>query len=213
MAVGDPVRLVLVDDHEVVRAGLRRVLEAQPNWTVEAEAGDIDRARRAVLGHKPDVLVLDLNLAGVSSLEHIPALLERSPSTRIVVLTMQTEPAYARECLRAGASAYVLKESAEDELVTAIQAAADGEIYLTPRVGAMMAAEPESPDADGALTQRESEILRCLALGHTNAEVADLIFLSRRTVETHRANIQRKLDMTTRAELTRYAIEHKLLED
>jgi two-component system response regulator NreC len=212
MAEGDPVRLVLVDDHEVVRAGLRRVLEAQPEWTVDAEAGDIGRALRAVLGHKPDVLVLDLNLCGVSSLEYIPDLLERSPGTRIVVLTMQTEPAYAREALRAGASAYVLKESAEDELVTAIQAAAEGRTYLTPRMGAMLASAPENGEAAGELTSRETEILTLLALGHTNAEVADQVFLSRRTVETHRANIQRKLELTTRAELTRYAIEHKLLE-
>ena len=208
----DAIRLVLVDDHEVVRSGLRRVLEAQPGWSVEAEAGEIDRALRAVLGHKPDVLVLDLNLGGVSSLEYIPELLERSPATRIVVLTMQTEPAYARDALRAGASAYVLKESAEEELVTAVKAAAEGQTYLTPRVGAMIAAEPPSDEADSDLTHREEEILRLLALGHTNGEVADQLFLSRRTIETHRANIQRKLDLSTRAELTRYAIEHKLLD-
>jgi two-component system response regulator NreC len=208
----DAIRLVLVDDHEVVRGGLRRVLEAQPGWSVEAEAGDIDRALRAVLGHKPDVLVLDLNLGGVSSLEYIPEMLERSPATRIVVLTMQTEPAYARDALRAGASAYVLKESAEEELVTAVKAAAEGKTYLTPRVGAMIAAEPPSNELDRELTQREQEILRLLALGHTNGEVADQLFLSRRTIETHRANIQRKLDLSTRAELTRYAIEHKLLD-
>ena len=208
----DAIRLVLVDDHEVVRSGLRRVLEAQPGWSVEAEAGEIDRALRAVLGHKPDVLVLDLNLGGVSSLEYIPELLERSPATRIVVLTMQTEPAYARDALRAGASAYVLKESAEEELVTAVKAAAEGQTYLTPRVGAMIAAEPPSNEADSDLTHREEEILRLLALGHTNGEVADQLFLSRRTIETHRANIQRKLDLSTRAELTRYAIEHKLLD-
>jgi two-component system, NarL family, response regulator NreC len=212
MMEGDAIRLVLVDDHEVVRSGLRRVLEAQPGWSVEAEAGDIDRALRAVLGHKPDVLVLDLNLGGVSSLEYIPELLERSPATRIVVLTMQTEPAYARDALRAGASAYVLKESAEEELVTAVKAAAEGQTYLTPRVGAMIAAEPPSNEADRDLTHREEEILRLLALGHTNGEVADQLFLSRRTIETHRANIQRKLDLSTRAELTRYAIEHKLLD-
>jgi two-component system response regulator NreC len=212
MTESDTVRLVLVDDHEVVRGGLRRVLEAQPGWSVEAEAGDIDRALRAVLGHKPDVLVLDLNLGGVSSLEHIPELLERSPGTRIVVLTMQTEPGYARDALRAGASAYVLKESAEDELVSAVSAAARGETYLTPRIGAMIAAEPAGSEADGELTRREQEILRLLALGHTNGEIADQLFLSRRTIETHRATIQRKLDLSTRAELTRYAIEHKLLE-
>jgi two-component system response regulator NreC len=208
----DSLRFVLVDDHEVVRGGLRRVLEAQSGWSVEAEAGDIDHALRAVLGHKPDILVLDLNLAGVSSLEYIPELLERSPKTRIVVLTMQTEPAYARDALRAGASAYVLKESAEDELVTAVRSAAEGKTYLNPRVGAMIAAEPEGGEADGELTPREQEILKLLALGHTNGEIAEQLFLSRRTIETHRASIQRKLDLSTRAELTRYAIEHKLLE-
>ena len=212
MPEDDSVRFVLVDDHEVVRGGLRRVLEAQPGWSVEAEAGDIDRALRAVLGHKPDILVLDLNLAGVSSLEYIPQLLERSPATRIVVLTMQTEPAYARDALRAGASAYVLKESAEDELVTAVKAAVDGKTYLNPRVGAMIAAEPVGTETDGGLTPREQEILRLLALGHTNGEIAEQLFLSRRTIETHRASIQRKLDLSTRAELTRYALEHKLLE-
>jgi len=208
----DSIRLVLVDDHEVVRAGLRRVLEAQPGWSVEAEAGDIDHALRAVLGHKPDILVLDLNLQGVSSLEQIPELLGRSPATRIVVLTMQTEPAYARDALRAGASAYVLKESAEDELVTAVKAAAKGDTYLTPRVGAMIAAEPVGSDLDQDLTNREQQILRLLALGHTNGEIAEQLFLSQRTIETHRANIQRKLDLSTRAELTGYAIEHNLLE-
>ena len=208
----DPIRLVLVDDHEVVRSGLRRVLEAQPGWSVEAEVGDIDSALRATLGHKPDVLILDLNLAGVSSLEYIPALLERSPATRIVVLTMQTDPAYARDALRAGASAYVLKEAAEDELVTAVRAAADGGTYLTPRVGAMIATAPDAGEADGELTPREQEVLRLLARGHTNAEIGELLFLSRRTIESHRGSIQRKLDLTTRAELTNYALEHNLLE-
>jgi two-component system response regulator NreC len=209
----DPlIRLVLVDDHEVVRSGLRRVLEAQTNWSVEAETGDMDRALRAVLGHKPDVLVLDLNLGGISSLEHIPELLKRSPRTRIVILTMQTEPAYAREALRAGASAYVLKESAEHDLVEAVKAAARGETYLTPRVGAMIATEETGPPAAGDLTQREREILRLLALGHTNAEIAALLFLSRRTIDTHRSNIQGRLGLTTRAELTRFALDHAILE-
>ena len=205
------IRLVLVDDHQVVRGGLRRVLEAQPGWSVEAEAGDMDHALRAVLGHKPDVLLLDLNLGGVSSLEYIPELLERSPGMRIVVLTMQTEPGYARDALRAGASAYVLKEAAEDELVTAVKAAAEGRTYLNPRVGAMLAAEPAESETEGGLTRREQEVLRLLALGHTNAEIADQLFLSQRTIDSHRASVQQKLDVSTRAELTRYAMEHKLL--
>ena len=207
----EALSLVLVDDHAVVRAGLRRVLEARPGWTVEAEAADLQRALRAVLGHKPDVLVLDLSLGDESSLPAIPDFLARSPTTRVVILTMQSDPAYAREALQHGASAYVLKESAEEELVDAVRAAAAGRTYLTPRIGAMIATEPSSSRNDDVLSAREEEVLRLLALGHTNAEIASLLFLSRRTIETHRANIQRKLDLTTRAELTRHALDHGLV--
>jgi two-component system, NarL family, response regulator NreC len=207
-----PLRLVLVDDHAVVRAGLRRVLEGETGWEVVAEAGALDRALRAVLGHKPDVLVLDLNLDGVSALEAIPDFLARSPATRIVVLTMQCEPAYARDAMRAGASAYALKEAAESELVTAVARAAAGETYLNPHVGALLAAFVEVPPDEDGLSDREHEVLRLLALGHTNAEIADQLFLSRRTVESHRANLQRKLGLSTRAELTRHVLDHGLLE-
>jgi two-component system, NarL family, response regulator NreC len=206
------LRLVLVDDHAVVRAGLRHVLEAEPGWTVEAEAGTLDRALRAVLGYKPDVLVLDLNLDGESALEAIPELLARSPDTKIVILTMQGEPGYARDALRAGASGYALKEAAEAELVNAVAMAAAGETYLNPHIGACLAAGEEEPSDEDGLTEREHEVLRLLALGHTNAEIAHLLFLSRRTVESHRANLQRKLGLSTRAELTRHVIEHGLLE-
>lgn len=207
------IRIVLVDDHAVVRAGLRRLLEAQPGWSVEAEAGELDRALRAVLGHKPDVLVLDLNLRGDWTMRAIPDFLQRSPHTRIVVLTMQTEPAYARDALRSGAVAYVLKEAADSELVAAVRAAAEGQTYLDPRVGALLAAEPaRDAGGDDELSEREQEVLRLLARGHTNAEIAELLFLSRRTVESHRASVQRKLALSTRAELTRHALEHGLLE-
>ena len=211
MTTTEPLRLVLVDDHAVVRAGLRRVLEAQDGWTVEAEAADLPRALRAVLGHKPDVLVLDLNLGTESSLGSIGDFLARSPLTRIVVLTMESDPAIAREALQAGASAYVLKESAEEELVRAVDAAASGHTFLTPQVGALIAAGEPGRSDHRVLSAREEEVLRLLALGHTNAEIADLLFLSRRTVETHRANIQRKLDLSTRAELTHHALEQGLL--
>ena len=139
MTSPEPLRLLLVDDHNVVRAGLRRVLEAQDDWTVVAEAADLDRALRATLGHKPDVVILDLNLRGTSSLEAIPDFLAPSPRSRIVVLTMQAEPAFARAALRDGASAYVLKEAAEDELVTAVRSAVAGHTYLTPQMGVLVA--------------------------------------------------------------------------
>jgi two-component system, NarL family, response regulator NreC len=210
MSTTDPLRLLLVDDHTVVRAGLRRVLEAHEGWTVVAEAAELDRALRATLGHKPDVVVLDLNLRGTSSLEAIPDFLARSPQSRIVVLTMQAEPAFARKALRDGASAYVLKEAAEEELVTAVRSAVAGHTYLTPRMGVLVATEASEHD-DHLLSPREEEVLRLLALGHTNAEIAAQLYLSRRTIETHRANIQRKLDLSTRAELTRHAIDYGLL--
>ena len=204
-----PLRLVVADDHPVVRSGLRRILETE-GWDVVAEAGDVDQVRRMVLGHKPDVLLLDLNMQGESSLDAIADLLERSPDTRIVILTMQAEPAYARDSLRAGASGYVLKESAEEELVTAVRAAAEGRRYVHPRIGGMLATLDDVRSQDD-LTPREREVLHLLALGHTNAEIAEQLFLSRRTVETHRANVQRKLDLTTRADLTHYALENGLL--
>jgi two-component system response regulator NreC len=166
-----------------------------------------------VLGHKPTVLVLDLNMPGGSSLEAMPAIAEASPDTSVVVLTMQEDPAFAREALRAGARGYVLKQSAGAELVQAIRAAADGGTWLNPELGARMAAAPAaSSGPPGDLTVRELDVLRLIALGHTNNEIASQLYLSVRTVETHRAHIQQKLKMSSRAELVRYALDHDLIE-
>jgi two-component system, NarL family, response regulator NreC len=208
---GAPIRVVIADDHAVVRRGLRQVLDADGGFEVVAEASDLDSARRYVRGHHPDVLVLDLNMPGGSSLEGIPEIRAECPDTQIVVLTMQNEPAYARHALGAGALGYVLKEAAEAELVEAIQRAAAGDTYLNPRLGARVAAEPPPGPPDG-LSEREVEVLRMIALGHTNAEIADQLYLSVRTVETHRAHIQQKLRLGTRSELVRYAIDHHLIE-
>ncbi len=204
-----PTRIVLADDHAVVRSGLRLLL-AQGGMEVVAEAGDVPDALRFVLGHKPDVLVLDLNMPGEPSLPAIPRLLEASPATRIVVLTMQQDPQFAREALAAGATAYVLKEAADEELVQAIHAACDGRTYVNPSLGAKLATMPSGPP--GGLTHRETDILRLIALGHTNPEIAEQLFLSVRTVETHRAHIQRKLGRTTRAELVRFALDEGLVD-
>jgi len=204
------ITVVLADDHEVVRSGLRMLLEAEDGIEVVAEAGDVDSTTRYVLGHKPDVLVLDLNMPEGSSLPAIPGLLESSPNTAIVVLTMQNDPAFAREALRAGARGYVLKHSAGTELLQAVQTAAGGGTYLNPELGARMAAEPSGPPGD--LTEREVDVLRLIALGHTNNEIAQQLYLSVLTVETHRAHIQQKLSATTRADLVRYALEHGLVE-
>lgn len=204
------VRIVLADDHTVVRSGLQLLLDKEPDFEVVAQAGDVDGARRYVRGHHPDVLVLDLNMAGELSIESIPQIREESPDTQIVVLTMQTEPAFAREALSAGALGYVLKDAAEHELVEAVRNAAAGESYLNPRLGARIAAEPPGPPDD--LSQREVEVLSLIARGFTNTEIAEQLVLSVRTIETHRSHIQQKLRLTTRSELVGYAIERGLIE-
>ena len=205
------IRIVIADDHSVVRRGLRQLLEGEEGIEIVAEAEDVAGARRYVLGHKPEVLVLDLNMPGGSTLEAIPQIRAESPDTQIVVLTMQNEPAYAREALASGVLGYVLKEAADTELLEAVRRAAAGDTYLNPRLGARVAAEPPPGPPDG-LSEREVEVLRMIALGYTNAEIANSLFLSVRTVETHRAHIQQKLRLGTRSELVRYALDHQLVE-
>jgi two-component system, NarL family, response regulator NreC len=206
------VRIVLADDHAVVRSGLRMLLEAEPGFQVVSEAGDISTARRYVRGHHPDVLVLDLNMPEGSSVEAIPEILAEAPDTHIVVLTMQEEPAFARQALGAGATGYVLKKDAGGELVEAVRRAAVGDTYLNPTLGARIAREPP-PGPPDDLSQREVEVLQLIALGHTNTEIAGQLFLSVRTVETHRSHIQQKLRVTTRAELVGYALRRALVAD
>jgi len=205
------IRIVLADDHPVVRSGLRLLLDEQADFEVVAEAGDVEEARRYVRGHHPNVLVLDLNMPGGSSLEAIPAICREFPTTRIVVLTMQQEPAYAREAIAAGATGYVLKQAADGELVQAVRLAATGESYLNPRLGARLAAEPPPGPPDN-LSEREVDVLRLIALGHTNAEIAKQLYISVRTVETHRGHISQKLLLSSRAELVRYALDRKLVD-
>ena len=214
VTANDTIRIVLADDHAVVRAGLRLLLDAEDGFEVVAEAGDVDAALRSVLGHKPDVIVLDLNMPGQrTSLEIIPSVPEAFSDTKVVVLTMQDDPQFARQALRAGALGYVLKEAADAELVEAVRRAAAGQTYLNPRLGAALAAAPPlAAGRPGDLTEREVEVLRLIALGHTNADIAEQLYLSVRTVESHRAHIQQKLRCSSRAELVRYALDHGLLE-
>jgi two-component system, NarL family, response regulator NreC len=204
--------VVIADDHTVVRQGLRLLIDNEEGFQVVAEAGTVPDAERFARVHRPTVLVLDLNMPGGSSLEAIPRLREDAPGTAIVVLTMQDDPAFAREALRAGALGYVLKEAADEELVEAVRAAGRGDTYLNPRLGARLAAEPPQPAGPpDDLSEREVEVLRLIALGHTNAEIGKQLYLSVRTVETHRAHIQQKLRRTSRAELVRYALDHGLV--
>jgi two-component system response regulator NreC len=208
----DALTIVLADDHTVVRRALKMLLEAEPDFEVVAEAGDADSAVRYVRGHKPTVLILDLNMPGRPSLEAIPDVLEASPSTQVVVLTMQNEPAFARQALGAGVKGYVLKEAADADLVQAVRSAAVGETYLQPTLGARLATESDSESVTDPLSEREVEVLRLIALGHTNAEIAGQLFLSIRTIESHRAHIQQKLSLSSRSDLVRYALQRGLVK-
>jgi two-component system response regulator NreC len=209
----DKTTVVIADDHTVVRQGLRLLIDADPDMQVVAEAGNVPDAERLTRAHRPTVLVLDLNMPGGSSLDAIPRLLEATAETAIVVLTMQDDPGFARRALQDGALGFVLKEAADEELLAAIRLAARGDTYLNPRLGARLATQPPEPAGPpDDLTDREVEVLRLIALGHTNSEIGQQLYLSTRTVETHRAHIQQKLRRNSRAELVRYALEHNLVD-
>jgi two-component system response regulator NreC len=212
-ALHETITIILADDHEVVRAGLRMLLEAEAGFQVVSEAGTVAETEARVAAHRPAVLILDVNMPDGSSIPAIPGLLNSAPETHIVVLTMQSDPEIARKALRAGATGFVLKEAAEAELIQAVRLAAAGRTYLNPELGAKLAAQapPETGPPDD-LSTRELEVLKLIALGHTNAEIAAQLYLSVRTVESHRAHIQQKTLRGTRAELVAYAREHGLLE-
>lgn len=206
------ITIVIADDHRVVRAGLRVLLEREPDFEVVGEAGDINESIRRVSALRPDVLILDLSMPGESALAAIPRMRQTDPGTQIVVLTMQSDPAFARDALRAGAVGYVLKDAADSDLVQAVRNAVDGVTYLHPSLGARLAAAPtDPPPAPDSLSAREVQVLRLIASGYTNAEIAAQLFLSVRTVESHRAHIQRKTSRTSRAALVAYAQEHGLV--
>lgn len=190
-----------------MRQGLRLLLESEGDLDVLGEAGDLDDTVRMVGELRPDILLLDLHMGRELSLAALPQLRASAPTTAVVILTMQDDPAFARQALAAGAVGYVLKETSRSELARAIRTVAKGGTYLDPAVG-VGALSGRGP---AALTDRETEVLRLLALGHTNAEIAGLLFLSVRTVETHRANLQRKLAISRRPELVRYALQRGVI--
>jgi two-component system response regulator NreC len=207
------IRIVIADDQPIVRAGLRMLLEGESDFEVVGETLDLEATTQTLRTLRPDALVLDTNVPGTFTVATIPDLVLACPSTAIVVLTMQDDAATARDALRAGAHAYVLKHSAGIELIDAVRAAVAGETYLNPILGARMAAEPEPTERpSGGLSERETEVLKLIALGHTNAEIAQQLYLSVRTVESHRSHIQQKLRLSTRAELVRYALDHDLVD-
>jgi len=210
------IRLLIVDDHQLVRSGLRRLLEAEEDFEVEDEAGTAYDAVRLARLHKPDVILLDVVMPGGSGLDAIPDILEAAPNAHVLALSMQDDPSYVRHAFAVGAKGYVLKEAADDELLAAIREVAKGGNYVDHQLGSRLAAHDASAaaakEAD-PLSDREREVLKLLALGYTNQEISKQLYISVRTAETHRARIMQKLRLTTRAELVRVAIERGLLAE
>jgi two-component system response regulator NreC len=220
---GDPVttgtrervqRLLLVDDHAVVRAGVKSLIQGVAGLAVVGEASDSASAIAEATVLQPDVIVLDVNLPDRSGIEAMADLLRAAPATRVLVLSMQDEPRYARRAFAAGAHGYLLKDGLEGELVDGIRTVASGGRYVSPELGVRVAASWNGPPVSGRpLTEREQEVVRLVARGLTNGQIAKALFLSIRTVESHRARIMRKLGCRDRSELIRYAIENHLVEN
>jgi two-component system response regulator NreC len=209
------MRILLVDDHAVVRSGLRLLLDAAPDLEVVAEAGNAQDAVFRLRETHPDIVLMDVVMPGTDGIEATRSILKEAPETKVLVLSMEDDPRYVREAFAAGASGYVLKEAADSELVEAIRQVGAGGRYVHPELGARLvsaeAQERVRAELD-PLSEREHEVLRLLALGHTNQEIGEMLFLSVRTVETHRSHIMQKLRLTSRAELVRYAMDQGVLD-
>jgi two-component system, NarL family, response regulator NreC len=210
------IRVLIVDDHAVLRSGLHLLLDAEKDIEVVGEAGNVKDAVFEARATKPDVVLMDVVMPGQSGIEGVPLVLKEAPDAKVLVLSMQDDPRYVHEAFAAGAAGYVLKEAVDAEVVGAIHQVAGGEHYVHPALGArLVAAEAQAKAREEAdpLSDREREVMRLLALGHTNQEIAKMLYISVRTAETHRAHIMQKLRLSTRAELVRYAIDQGLLED
>lgn len=207
-----PIRVVLADDHQILVDGLRRLIDATPDMRVVATANDAPSALAAVQRELPDVLVLDLSMPAGGGLEVARRVREIGIPTKIVVLTMWAEERYILEAVRLGVAGYVLKRSADRDLIEAIRAVARGEAYLTPVAVRLLlstqSGEPESP----ALSPREREVLRLTARGFSNLEIGERLFVSPKTIDTYRSRIMSKLDIHRRSELVDYALTHGLME-
>lgn len=209
-AAAEKIAVVLVDDHAVVRGALKALLDGQADLEVVGEAGDLASVGATVAAHRPRVLVLDVNLPDGLAVDVVPELREAAPGTEIVLLTMERDLTLARRALEGGAKGYLFKDVAHLELIEAVRAAAAGEQHLAPAVAAGL--KDGKTEEQRALSPRETDVLKLMALGHTNREIGEQLSLSVRTVETHRAHIQQKLGLSSRPELTKYALAHGLIE-
>jgi two-component system response regulator NreC len=207
MSTDSPITIVIADDHAVVRQGIRLLLESEQDMAVVGEASDVRETALLLRTSSPTVLVLDLHLGPELSLSTLSELRSASPATAVVILTMDDDPAFVQPAWAAGAAGYVLKEASRTELVRAVRTVGKGGRYLDPAIGGWALSGAE----DDVLTERELEVLRLVALGYTNSEIAKQMYISPRTVETHRANLQGKLRLTGRPELVRYALEHGVI--
>jgi len=215
--LAEPIRVALCDDHGVVRSGLRRILADEDDIEVVGEAADATEAVALATAERPDVFVMDLGLPGTSGIDATRQVLDASPATAVLVLTVHDDVAYLRKAFDAGARGYLVKDAADVELVLAVRHVASGQEYVHPSLGAALlapdaaTARPSGPG--GELSEREVDVLRMVALGHTNADIAAELFVSVRTVETHRAHVQQKLGIKARADLVRVAREFGLIDE
>lgn len=208
------IRLLLADDHAVLRSGLRLLLGNQPDMAVVAEASDGFETLQMCRQHRPDMLLLDLSMPNLDGLAVLSHLREEMPGLKVLVLTMHEDPEYVRATLAAGARGYVLKRAVDVELLSAVRTVAGGATYVYPTLIGPLMAPAEQPAADPApiLSQRETEVLQLVALGHSNQEVSEKLAVGVRTVETYKARLMEKLGLRSRAELVRYALRHRMIE-
>jgi two-component system response regulator NreC len=218
-AMGATTRILLADDHAVLRAGLRLLLDAQPDFQVVGEAGDGRAALNLAAELQPDLILLDVTMPGMNGLEALPVVRRLVPAARVLILSMHDDESYLRQALRAGAAGYVLKKAADNELISAMRAVLRGDVYVHPSLTKALLGElaphnaAQTADPWEALSEREQEVLRRVALGHTSAEVARQLNLSPKTVETYRARGMEKLGLRSRARLVQFALGRGLLSD
>jgi len=210
-------RILIVDDHGVLRAGLRALLNTEVDFKVVGEASDGEQALRLAQNLQPDIILMDISMPGPDGIQITQQITEKVPGVRVLILTVHEDKSLLQAAIRSGASGYILKQAVESELVNAIRSVARGDLYIYSSLTRSLlngfgGGKCTEKTFSEALTSREVEVLRLIARGHTGSQIAEMLMISVRTVETHRANLMDKLDLHSRAELVHYAVQHGLLE-